>query len=65
MNYNAGMLKLCLALIVGLLAVSVVAAQAESDRTPVPLKPTKVPERGLELPFDFKTETNIILFNKN
>jgi hypothetical protein len=55
----AAVAKLPLASGVAILALFVVVAQAEPDRTSAPLRAPRVPERGLELPFDFKNETDI------
>ena len=51
------MLKLRLALGIGLLALANLAALAESDQHVRPLKPATVPERGFQIPFDLKTDS--------
>ena len=42
-----------------LMALSTVSGLAESDHPLVPKKPAAVRERGLELPFDLKTEPGV------
>jgi len=51
--------KLRLTLAFGLSILSNLAVAAEPDQTVRPLKPTTVPERGFEIPFDFKTDAPV------
>jgi hypothetical protein len=55
-SYDAGMTKLRIASAVGFLVLSAVSGFAQSERVAIPLKPAAVPERGLQLPFDLRTE---------
>ena len=43
----------------GLVLLSNLAALAEPDQNARPLKPAPVPERGLQIPFDFKTDSTL------
>ena len=53
------MRNLRIAVALGLLALSAVAAGAAPDDVLTPKKPVVVPERKLEVPFEFKTETDM------
>jgi hypothetical protein len=53
------MMVLHFTLALGVLVLSAAGGLAEPERAVAPIKPATVPERGLELPFDFKTEPNI------
>ena len=53
------MAKFRFASAVGLLAFSAVSGFAEAERAVILIKPAIVPERRLQLPFDFKTEPSI------
>jgi hypothetical protein len=58
-------MRMRLAIAVGIMAFSVSIGLAEPDHVAVPLKTVKVLERGLELPFDFKTEPDIKVRQKD
>jgi hypothetical protein len=53
------MVVLRLTFALGLLILSAASGFAEPERAVAPIKPATVPERGLELPFDLKTEPSI------
>jgi hypothetical protein len=48
-----------LAAAIGMFAWSISSGFAEPDRAPVPIKPAAMPEKGLQLPFDLKTDPGI------